>query len=94
MVEADESDPGVWAVSCFFTALKRRGNGYSHPMLAAAIAFARAGGARVLEACPMDQAKRSKSIGLFVGSTRVFEAAGFDKMAERKEGRPLMRLVL
>jgi predicted GNAT family acetyltransferase len=90
----DVNDPAVWSMSCFFTTAKRRGQGYSHPMVAGAIAYAREQGARILEACPMDQAKRSKSIGLFVGSTRVFEAAGFEKVAERKAGRPLMRLLL
>ena len=29
-----------------------------------------------------------------VGSTRVFEKAGFSRVAERKAGRPLMRYVL
>jgi len=90
----DENDPSIWAISCFFTAAKRRGFGYSHPMVAGAIAYAKANGAKLLEACPMDEAKRSKSIGLFVGSTRVFKAAGFEKVAERKAGRPLMRLTL
>ena len=42
----------------------------------------------------MDQSKDSRSIGLFVGSTRVFEKAGFSRMVERKAGRPLMRLEL
>jgi hypothetical protein len=42
----------------------------------------------------MDRAKQSKSIGLFVGSTRVFEKASFKMLITRKEGRPLMRLVL
>lgn len=92
--EADEGDPSVWAISCFFTTAKRRGMGLSHPMVAGAVAYARKQGARIVEACPMDEAKRSKSIGLFVGSTRVFEAAGFEKVAERKAGRPLMRLIL
>ncbi|RVC73465.1 GNAT family N-acetyltransferase, partial [Mesorhizobium sp. M2A.F.Ca.ET.046.02.1.1] len=36
----------------------------------------------------------SRSIGLFVGSSRVFEKAGFERLVERKPGRPLMRLVL
>ncbi|TIX74266.1 MAG: GNAT family N-acetyltransferase, partial [Mesorhizobium sp.] len=31
---------------------------------------------------------------LFVGSSRVFEKAGFERLVERKAGRPLMRLVL
>ncbi len=63
-------------------------------MVAAGIDFARDNGARVLEACPMDSAKQSKSVGLFVGSTSVFVKAGFEQAALRKPGRPLMRMVL
>jgi hypothetical protein len=51
-------------------------------------------GARVVEACPIVQAKHSKSVGLFVGSAAIFERAGFSVVAERKIGRPLMRKVL
>ena len=68
--------------------------GVAAAMVDAGIAFARDNGARVLEACPMDRAKQSKSVGLFVGSTSVFEKAGFAQVALRKDGRPLMRLVL
>ena len=42
----------------------------------------------------MDHAKQAKSVGLFVGSTQVFEKAGFSEAALRKPGRPLMRLEL
>jgi hypothetical protein len=42
----------------------------------------------------MDQSKDSRSLGLFVGSSRVFEKVGFERVAERKAGRPLMRLSL
>ncbi|MCL6706656.1 hypothetical protein M8R20_06560 [Pseudomonas sp. R2.Fl] len=91
---ADAEDPSVWAVSCFFIANRRRGKGNSHRILDAAIRFARQGGARVLESCPMEHAKTSKSPGLYVGSARIFEAAGFREVARRKEGRPLMRLDL
>jgi Acetyltransferase (GNAT) family len=94
LVDGPADDPGVWAVSCFFFASKERGKGLSHSMLAAGIDHARASGARLIEASPMDQAKQSKSIGLFVGSTRVFERAGFVTIATRKPGRPLMRLAL
>ena len=87
-------DPRVWAISCFFFHAKTRGHGLSHPMLAAGIAFARQNGARLLEAAPMDRAKQSKSVGLFVGSTSVFLKAGFRQVAAVKEGRPLMRLAL
>lgn len=90
----DATDPAVWAVSCFYMPRAERGKGMSHRMLAEAIAFARDNAARVLEACPIDRTKQSKSIGLYVGSTRIFEAAGFAEVAKRKDGRPLMRLEL
>lgn len=88
----DAADPGVWAISCFFIRSSARGKGLTHRLVDAGIDFARGSGARVLEACPMDQSKDSRSVGLYVGSTRVFEKAGFARAAERKPGRPLMRL--
>ncbi|ESW77145.1 MULTISPECIES: GNAT family N-acetyltransferase [unclassified Mesorhizobium] len=91
---ADASDPGVWAISCFFIRTKARGKGLSHRLVQGGIEFARQNGARLIEACPIDLSKDSRSIGLFVGSSRVFEKAGFQRLVERKPGRPLMRLVL
>lgn len=90
----DASDPLVWAISCFFIRKTARGQGLTHRLVDAGIAFARQSGARVVEACPMDQSKDSRSVGLFVGSTRVFEKAGFARAVERRPGRPLMRLAL
>lgn len=89
-----QSDPGVWAISCFFIRSSARGEGLSHRLVSAGIDYAPRNGARLLEACPMDEFRDSRSIGLFVGSTRVFEKAGFTRIAERKAGRPLMRLVV
>ena len=91
---ADAADPAVWAISCFFIRTAARGKGLTHRLVEAGIAFARQNGARLLEACPMDQSKDSRSVGLFVGSTRVFTGAGFAEVTTRKAGRPLMRLEL
>ncbi|MER9253747.1 GNAT family N-acetyltransferase [Mesorhizobium sp. M0598] len=91
---ADATDPGVSAISCFFIRTKARGRGVSHRLVAGGIEFARQNGARLIEACPIDLSKDSRSIGLFVGSSRVFEKAGFQRLVERKPGRPLVRLVL
>jgi len=91
---ADAADEAIWAVSCFFIASRQRGKGISHRMLSEAVAFAGRNGARMIEACPIDRTKQSKSVGLYVGSTRIFEAAGFSEIARRKDGRPLMRLAL
>jgi GNAT superfamily N-acetyltransferase len=92
--DAPADDLTVWAVSCFFFRSRMRGKGLSHAMLAAGIDHARASGARLLEASPMDRAKQSKSIGLFVGSTSVFAKAGFQTVAQARPNRPLMRLML
>jgi predicted GNAT family acetyltransferase len=94
MEPTDADDPDVWAISCFFIRNKARGQGLTHQLVEGGIDFARENGARLLEACPMDLSRDSRSIGLFVGSTRVFEKAGFQRMVERKAGRPLVRLVL
>lgn len=92
--EADALDPKVWAVSCFFLKPKLRGKGLSHRLLAAAVQHARREGARYIEACPIDHVKQSKSVTLCIGSTAIFDAAGFDVIERRKDGRPLMRLEL
>ena len=68
--------------------------GHEHRLVEGGIEFARQNGARLVEACPIDLSSDSRSIGLFVGSSRVFEKAGFERLVERKAGRPLMRLVL
>ncbi|QKV17975.1 GNAT family N-acetyltransferase [Oricola thermophila] len=84
----------IWAISCFFARRDLRGQGLSHQLVAAGIDHARRNGARLLEACPMDRSKQAQSVGLFVGSTSVFLKAGFEQVALRKAGRPLMRCVL
>ena len=94
LVPDDAADPAVWAISCFFLRTSARGRGLTHRLVAAGIGFAREAGARVVEACPIDQSKDTRSVGLFVGSTRVFEKAGFSAVANRKVGRPLMRYEL
>ena len=91
---ADAADLNVWAISCFFIRVKARGRGVSHRLVEGGIEFARQNGARMVEACPIDLSRDSRSIGLFVGSSGVFEKAGFERLVERKVGRPLMRLVL
>lgn len=93
-LDVDAADAAAWAISCFFLRSSARGKGLTHRLVEAGLDFARQNGARLVEACPIRQSKDSRSIGLFVGSVRVFEKAGFETVAERKEGRPLMRYAL
>ena len=92
--DAPADDPGVWAISCFYFRRPARGKGLTHALLAEGIGFARAAGARLLEAAPMVHSKQPKSIPLFVGPAATFLRAGFAEVACRKEGRPLLRLML
>jgi GNAT superfamily N-acetyltransferase len=92
--EGDATDPSVWAISCFFLLPKLRGKRLSHRLLAGAIEHARRAGARYIDACPIDHVKQPKSVTLCIGSTAIFDAAGFDVVERRKDGRPLMRLEL
>lgn len=91
---ADAADLAVWAISCFFVRSKARGQGLTHRLVEAGVDHARRSGARLVEACPIDFSRDTRSLSLFVGSTRVFEGAGFRQVAARKPGRPLMRLEL
>lgn len=78
-------DAGVWAVSCFVVRREYRGMGLNHRLLDAAIDHARRGGARVVEAYPIDTsvvAKRPNE--LFHGILSVFERAGFREVARPK----------
>lgn len=90
----EATDSRIWTVSCFFLRPSERGRGLTHRLVAAGIDHARRNGAVALDACPIRQSRDSRSVGLFVGSARVFEQAGFITISERKPGRPLMRLAI
>ena len=92
--EADATDAGCWGASCFFVRSGHRKQGMTAELLDAGIACAKKGGAERLEACPMSHEDKRSNVGMCVGPQRVFERAGFEKVLERKPGRPLMRLEL
>ena len=92
--EADASDAGCWGASCFFVRSGHRKQGLAAALLQAGIAYAKKGKAQRLEACPISHDDNRSAVGMFVGPLRVFERAGFEKVLERKQGRPLMRLHL
>lgn len=92
--DAPAEDECVWAASCFFVRKQWRGKGVTAALLDGAVDFARASGARLLEAAAMDHELKRSSEGLYVGPERIFLRAGFTEVARQKEGRPLMRLTL
>ena len=85
-------DESVWAVSCFVVRKEHRREGLNAKLLSAAVEHARAGGARVIEAYPLDTASgRTKSSNeLYHGVLSTFEDAGF-RIVERP--RPDLAIV-
>ena len=81
----------VWSVVCFFTAKQMRGQHVAEAMLAGAIDYARSCGARLLEAYPVDKAKRSADDSIWFGGKAMYDRAGFAEVARRKPTRPVMR---
>ena len=93
-------DRPVWSVVCFLVRAGFRRRGIARALLDGAIEYARAEGAVGLEAYPVDPAgRRIDSTFAYVGTTAMFEAAGFRRMTEtqsRSAGLPrwLFRLDL
>lgn len=84
-------DESVWAVTCFVVRKEHRGVGLSSALLDAAVDFAAANGARVVEAYPVDtQGEPRSSNDLYHGALSTFLAAGFHRTAWRTPNRPIV----
>lgn len=88
------ADPGVWAVTCFVVRPGFRRRGIAAALLDGAVAHARAGGARVVEAYPVDVAAKAavSSAELYHGTLSLFLAAGFREVRRPRPTRPVVRL--
>ena len=56
-------------------------------MLRAAVDYARSGGARLVEAYPVDEAGASHPDSMFFGAKSMYDRAGFREVARRKTTR-------
>src|SRR5262249_61367061 len=85
---------GVCAVPCFVTRRGFRKRGITFAVAAAAAAFARAHGARALEASPMITTPDKEISGgeLYVGTRQVFADAGFTEVSHPSPRRVVMRI--
>jgi GNAT superfamily N-acetyltransferase len=93
-------DLPVWSVVCFVVRSPYRRSGVSAALLAGAVDHARSHGAPAVEGYPVDpEGARINSSAAHVGTTSLFEAAGFERIrptearADRRV-RWLMRLDL
>jgi GNAT superfamily N-acetyltransferase len=81
----------IWSVACFYVPRKLRGQGLVRRLIAGAVEHARARGATILEAYPVDV--DAPSYG-FMGRVPVFLAAGFTDHGMAGVRRHVMRLTL
>jgi GNAT superfamily N-acetyltransferase len=90
----------VWSIVCFLVRVGYRRRGVAQALLAGVVAYAREQGAVGLEAYPIDPEGQRVDVAFgYVGTTSMFERAGFRRVVEtasRSAGRPrwLMRLDL
>jgi GNAT superfamily N-acetyltransferase len=90
----DKQDEGVWSVTCFVVRKGYRRRGLTYALAAAAVGYARAGGARALEGYAMrTQPGREITWGeLHVGAVQVFADAGFKEVSSPSVRRAVMRV--
>lgn len=70
----------AWSVVCFVVRVGYRRRGLLHDLLTGAVAHAAAHGAEVIEGYPVDVGDaRVDQVSGYVGSVRLFEAAGFSR---------------
>lgn len=82
---APVDDTPVWSIVCFVVSRTARGQGVAASLLQAGIDFARANGATMLEAYPVDPGDgRVAAANAFGGPLRMFERAGFTVVERRQ----------
>lgn len=84
------SAQGTWAITCFFVSREARGRGLLRALVEAAVAHARRGGARSVEAYPVCYAGRVGASFLYHGTLGTFLAAGFEEVERPAATRPIV----
>ena len=85
-------DEPVWSIVCLFLSKSHRGQGLSTKMIEAAVRYAQASGASIVEAYPVEpKTTPMPAVFAYPGLASAYLAAGFREVARRSETRPLMR---
>lgn len=85
-------DLPVWTITCFFVNRHHRRKGLTLGLLSAAVEYAVANGATVVEGYPVDPGDgRMSSASAYTGLLSTFKKAGFVEVVRRHGMRPIMR---
>jgi ribosomal protein S18 acetylase RimI-like enzyme len=82
----------VWSIICFVVPSEFRRQGVARALLDGAMAYAKARGATLLEAYPVDKAERAADDSMWFGAKSMYDRAGFTEVARRRPHRPIVRL--
>ena len=85
------ADESIWSLACLYVPRANRSSGFGRTLVGAAVAHARAQGATVLEAYPVDPDSPSYR---FMGFLPVFQALGFVEVGRAGSRRHVVRLAL
>ena len=84
-------DAAVWSVTCFFVDRQYRLRGLTVDLLEAAVEYASANGARVVEGYPVGSTAVSYT---YMGSPQTFIRAGFSDVTPSGRERRMFRIIL
>jgi GNAT superfamily N-acetyltransferase len=81
----------AFAITCFYVTPRRRRQGLMRPLIEGAVELARARGASLVEAYPLDPEPGARPGGAFTGIAKAFRDCGFVEVARRSRIRPILR---
>ena len=84
-------DKPVWSIVCFFIAKSARRKGVMLKLLRAAVAYAQAHGAKIVEGYPVEPTGSLSGASGFTGVASTFRQAGFVEVLRRSRAQPIMR---
>ena len=79
------------AITCFYVAPRWRRKGLMRPLIRGAFDLARAQGATLVEAYPLDPAPGERPSGGYTGIAAAFRDEGFVEVARRSKTRAILR---
>lgn len=91
-VLAPVDDQAVWSIVCFFIARRHRHQRLSMWLAQAAVDYARASGAAIVEAYPIDTCSPAyPDAYAYTGLLSTFTRIGFSEVGRRSPSRPIVR---
>lgn len=84
----------VWSMPCFFVHKAYRGKGLMRVLIRAAVEYAQAHGAKIVEVYPFESQGKTSTMNIYTGVVSAFRDLGFVEVERRKPNRPILRKIL